>query len=136
MIVVETSVWIDLFRGTANPHTEWVNRRLGDPRLSLTDLSLCEVLQGLNDDATYALVRVELSKFTVHSTGGAELAMAAAENFRLLRKRAVTVRKTIDCLIATHCIREGHSLLHRDRDFDGFERHLGLRVIHPENERA
>lgn len=131
MIIVETSVWVDVFCGTVNDYTEWMNRNLTDPRLSLTDLTLCEVLQGLTSDATHAIAREELLKFRVHATGGAELALAAAENYRLLRKRGITVRKTIDCLIATYCVREGHSLLHRDRDFDGFEKHLGLKVVHP-----
>ncbi len=68
---------------------------------------------------------------SVLSSGGVEIAVAAAENYRILRTKGITVRKTIDCLIATFCIREGHELLHRDRDFDPFEMHLGLQVIHP-----
>jgi predicted nucleic acid-binding protein len=67
----------------------------------------------------------------VYATGGTELALAASDNYRFLRKRGITIRKTIDCLIATFCIREGHALLHRDRDFDPFEEHLGLKVVHP-----
>jgi predicted nucleic acid-binding protein len=131
MTIVETSVWVDLFRGTLNEHTEWMSRNRYDPQLGLTDLSLCEVLQGLGNDASYAAVRKELLSFGVHSTGGTALAMASADNYRFLRKRGMTVRTTIDCLIATYCIREGYSLLHRDRDFDPFEKHLGLRVVHP-----
>jgi hypothetical protein len=129
--IVETSVWVDLLRGTTNDHTEWMKQNLGDPALGLTDLTLCEVLQGLRQDALHKEARVALLKFGVHTTGGAELALAAADNYRFLRKRGITVRKTIDCLIATYCLREDHGLLHRDRDFDPFEEHLGLRVVHP-----
>jgi hypothetical protein len=76
-------------------------------------------------------VRRDLSKFEVFETGGEALAVASAQNYRSLRSRGDTIRKTIDCLIATFCLTEGHSLLHRDHDFDPFEKHLGLRVVHP-----
>ena len=76
MIIVETSVWVDVFCGTVNDYTEWMNRNLTDPRLSLTDLTLCEVLQGLTSDATHAIACEELLKFRVHATGGAELALS------------------------------------------------------------
>ena len=76
-------------------------------------------------------MRRELSKFHVFDTGGIDLAVAAAQNYRLLRQRGYTVRKTIDCLIATFCIEAEHGLLHRDHDFDPFEKHLGLRVVQP-----
>jgi predicted nucleic acid-binding protein len=132
MIIVETSVWVDLFKETSNEHTDWMRRNLGDPRLALTDLILCEVLQGMRDDKLHGVIREGLLKFGVFATGGTELALAASDNYRFLRKRGITIRKTIDCLIATYCIREGHALLHRDRDFDPFEQHLGLQVIHPE----
>jgi predicted nucleic acid-binding protein len=88
-------------------------------------------LQGVRDEAGAATVERELAKFEILNTGGMELAKAAAENYRALRRRGYTVRKTVDCLIATFCLREGHSLLHRDRDFDPFERFLNLAVIHP-----
>jgi predicted nucleic acid-binding protein len=129
--IVETTIWIDLFRGVRSEHTAWVDRNLSDQRIALTDLTLCEVLQGMRDDAMHKGVRNDLLKFGVHSTGGTQLALAAADNYRFLRKRGITVRKTIDCLIATYCIRQGLSLLHNDRDFDPFEEYLGLQVIHP-----
>jgi predicted nucleic acid-binding protein len=92
---------------------------------------LCELLQGVRGDALFAQVRREMLRFEVFSTGGMEMAVLSAQNFQTLRAKGVTVRKTIDCLIATFCLTEGHSLLHRDRDFDAFEQHLGLRVIAP-----
>jgi predicted nucleic acid-binding protein len=131
LTIVETTIWIDFFRGVRSDYTAWVYRNLSNQRIALTDLTLCEVLQGMRDDAMHAGIRSDLLKFGVHSTGGTQLALAASDNYRFLRKRGITVRKTIDCLIATHCIREGHSLLHNDRDFDAFEEYLGLKVIHP-----
>jgi predicted nucleic acid-binding protein len=93
-----------------------------------------DVFDGENLDAREGLsvlVRREMSKFEVFDTGGTELAVASAQNYRLLRTRGLTIRKTIDCLIATFCLMAGHSLLHRDHDFDPFEKQLGLRVLHP-----
>ncbi len=131
MTIVDTTVWIDYLRGAANPHTDWLDRELNRQRLGLTDLILCEVLQGIDGESTFARVRRDLSKFEVFDSGGEALAVAAARNYRSLRSSGHTGRKTIDCLIATFCLMERHSLLHRDHDFDPFEKHLGLRVIHP-----
>ncbi len=131
MVIVDTTVWVDYLRGVQNSETEWLNLELERQRFGLTDLILCEVLQGIRDDASFTRVERELRKFEVFETGGAELAVAAARNFRKLRQRGYTVRKTIDCLIATFCLRNGHALLHRDRDFDAFEQGLGLAAIHP-----
>ena len=131
MIIVDTTVWIDYFGGTANPHTDWLDRELSQQRIGLTDLILSEILQGIRDDSTFKRLRRELCHFEVFSTGGIDLAVASAQNYRILRSRGYTVRKTIDCLIATFCLSEGHALLHRDRDFDPFEKALGLRVLHP-----
>ena len=130
MIIVDTSVWIDYWAATINPETEWLDAAMGHQPLAITDLILCELLQGIRSDAALKQVRRELSNFPVVSSGGEQLAIAAAQNYRALRARGITVRTTIDCLIATVCIREGHTLLHRDRDFNPFEKHLGLRVIH------
>lgn len=131
MTIVDTTVWIDYFRGSSNPHTEWLDREVSRQRLGLTDIILCEMLQGIRDDASFERVRRNLSHFEIFDTGGEALAVTAAQNYRSLRRRGVTVRKTIDCLIATFCLVEGHALIHRDRDFDVFEKHLGLRVVHP-----
>ncbi|MGC1872404.1 MAG: PIN domain nuclease [Acidobacteriaceae bacterium] len=131
MTIVDTTVWIDYLRGAANPHTDWLDRELDRQRLGLTDLILCEILQGIVGDSTFTRVRRDLSRFEVFVTGGEGMAVAAARNYRSLRSSGHTVRKTIDCLIATFCLTEGHSLLHRDHDFDAFEKYLGLRVIHP-----
>ena len=129
MVIVDTTVWIDYLRGTENPETLWLDRELQQQRLGMTDLILCEVLQGVREQSIFERVRADLLKFQVFQTGGIELAIAAAQNYRKLRQRGYTVHKTIDCLIATFCLEAGHELLHRDRDFDCFEKVLGLRVV-------
>jgi predicted nucleic acid-binding protein len=131
MTIVDTTVWIDYLGGTVNPHTDWLDRELNLQRLGLTDLILCEILQEIRADTDFTRVRRDLSRFEVFDTGGEALAVASAQNYRFLRSHGHTVRKTIDCLIATFCVVEGHALLHHDHDFDPFEKHLGLRVIHP-----
>jgi predicted nucleic acid-binding protein len=129
VVIVDTTVWIDYFGGVKNAESDWLDREIPQQRLGLTDVILCEVLQGIREEASFARVLRELRRFEVFETGGAELAIAAARNFRRLRQRGYTVRKTIDCWIATFCIRDGHALLHRDRDFEPFELVLGLRVV-------
>jgi predicted nucleic acid-binding protein len=131
VIIVDTTVCVDYLRGTHNPETEWLEIEADRKRLGLTDLILCEVLQGVRSEQEFIQVRSELEKFALFETGGEELAIAAATNFRIIRGKGKTVRKTIDCLIATFCVMNGHALLHRDRDFDSFEQILGLNVIHP-----
>jgi predicted nucleic acid-binding protein len=131
MVIVDTTVWIDYLAGTANGQTSWLDRELDRQRLGLTDLILCEVLQGIRSDSAFTRARRDLEKFHIFESGGIDLALAAAQNYRLLRRRGATVRKTMDCLIATFCLQAGHQLLHHDRDFDPFEKHLGLRVVHP-----
>ena len=131
MVIVDTTVWIDYFQGVENPETEWLNTEIDRQRLGLTDIILCEVLQGVRDDVVAKEVERRLLNLEVFDTGGVAVAREAARNYRALRGRGHTVRKTIDCLIATFCLRGQHSLLHRDRDFDPFEKFLELSVIHP-----
>lgn len=131
MVIVDTTVWIDYLRGNSNPETNWLDLELSRQPLGLTDLILCEVLQGIRDNRSFARTKRHFEALELFETGGVDLAIKAAENFRKLRKQGHTVRKTIDCLIATFCIRDGHTLLHRDRDFEVFEKMLGLQAIHP-----
>lgn len=128
---MDTTVWVDYLQGAENPETDWLNTELDRQRLGLTDIILCEVLQGVRDDVVAKEVERRLLNLEVFDTGGVALAREAARNYRALRSRGHTVRKTIDCLIATFCLREQHSLLHRDRDFDPFEKFLELSVVHP-----
>jgi predicted nucleic acid-binding protein len=130
MVIVDTTVWIDYLRGSDNPETGWLERELQQQPLGLTDLILCEVLQGTHD-SVFPQVRTDLFKFHVFPTGGTDTAIVAAQNYRRLRRRGYTVHTTIDCLIATFCLQSGHQLLHRDHDFDAFEKVLRLQVVHP-----
>lgn len=129
-MIVDTTVWVDYLQGVKNSETIWLDAELDRQRLGLTDVILCEVLQGVRDEIVARDVERRLLKLEVFETGGVDLARDAARNYRTLRSRGHTVRKTIDCLIATFCLREQHSLLHRDRDFDPFEKFLDLSVIH------
>jgi predicted nucleic acid-binding protein len=131
MIIVDTTVWVDYLRGTRTPHADWLEAQLTRERLGLTDLILCEVLQGITTDSQFDAVQEQLMELEVFETGTVELAIEAALNYRRLRAAGRTVRKTIDCLIATYCLLEGHGLLHNDRDYDPFEDVLGLKVVHP-----
>jgi predicted nucleic acid-binding protein len=131
VVIVDTTVWIDYLGGVRNAEADWLDRELDRQRLGLTDLILCQVLQGIRDDIAFGRVLREFRRFEIFTTGGEELAVASARNCRTLRQRGHTVRKTMDCWIATFCIREKHALLHRDRDFDPFETLLGLAVIRP-----
>ncbi len=131
MIIVDTTIWIDFFNGVSTPLTAWLDAELDRQRLAITDLNLCEILQGVRDEKQAANVQRELEKLEIFSTGGRELALAAANNYRVLRGKGKTIRKTIDCLIATFCLMHDHTLLHNDRDFDAFEEELNLRVVHP-----
>jgi len=131
MVIVDATVWIDYLREGSSVESHWLDRELLKQRIGLVDIILCEVLQGIQNEKAAERVRRELCKFEVWSSGGTALAVAAARNYRLLRARGHTVRKTIDCIIATLCIERGHALLHRDRDFDPFEKVLGLQVVDP-----
>jgi predicted nucleic acid-binding protein len=131
MVIVDTSVWIDALRGNTNSHVLWLRAAILREEIGLTSLILCEVLQGVLSDREFLQFRSDLIKFAVFESDGIELAIASAQNYRTLRQKGLTIRRTMDCIIATFCIENGHQLLHKDRDFDAFERHLGLRVAHP-----
>ena len=129
MILVDSSVWIDYFQGVITPQTEKLDQLLGHEALAIGDLILTEVLQGFADERDFNKARKLLTSLTVVELGEEEIAIRAARNFRALRKLGVTVRKTIDTVIATRCIESGDELLHSDKDFDPFAQHLGLRVL-------
>ena len=128
MILVDSSVWIDYFTGTITAQTELLDKLLGQRPLAIGDLILIEVLQGFENERDFNDAKRLLTSLTVVELGGQEIAIQAAKNFRALRRHGVTVRKTIDTVIATRCIESGYELLHNDRGFDPFARHLGLRV--------
>jgi predicted nucleic acid-binding protein len=129
LILVDSSLWIDYFKGTITAKTEILDTLLGQQPLAIGDLNLTEVLQGLVNERDFKDARKMLTSLVVVELGGQEIAIQAAKNFRALRRLGVTVRKTIDTVIATRCIENGYDLLHNDRDFDPFVKHLGLRVV-------
>lgn len=127
MILVDSSVWIDYFRGVSTPESERLDVLLGSEPVAIGDLILAEVLQGFAVEREFNQARRLLTGLHVRTLGGREIAIQAARNSRALRARGVTVRKTIDTVIATHCIEHDVALLYSDRDFDPFVEHLGLR---------
>ena len=132
MILVDSSVWIDYFRGVDTPQVELLDGLFGRTPLAVGDLIVTEVLQGVQDDGEFNLVRKTLGAFTQIDLAGHGIAVKAARNFRTLRAKWITVRKTIDSMIATRCIEDDLTLLHSDRDFIPFHMHLGLRVAYSE----
>lgn len=126
MVLVESSVWIDFFNGEKKPHVDRLDALLGERRIVVGDLVLAEVLQGFDRDRDFRIARKLLSAFEQVSLVSPELALRSAQHYRALRRAGCTVRKTIDCLIATWCIENGVPLLHSDRDYEPFEKHLGL----------
>ena len=131
MLIVDTTVWVDYFNGQINPETDYLDRAMSEEVILVGDLILAETLQGFREDQDFELAQAALAKFAQVEMLNLRLARQSAQNYRTLRKKGITVRKTIDCIIATFCIAENHILLHRDNDFEGFEKHLGLRVAHP-----
>ncbi len=129
MILVDSSVWIDYFNGAITPQTEKLDSLLGSEPLAIGDLILTEVLQGFAEEREFEQARELLTSLRVVDLGGQEIAIQAARHYRLLRHLGVTVRKTIDSVIATRCIESDFDLLHNDRDFDPFVKHLGLRSV-------
>ncbi len=127
MILVDSSVWIDYFRGTITVQTERLDALLGSEPLAVGDLILTEVLQGFNSERDFNQARKLLTSMEVVEIGGREIAIQAARHFRTLRLLGVTVRKTIDTLIATFCIERDYALLYSDRDFEPFVERLGMR---------
>ena len=129
MILVDSTVWIDYFRGIETPQVERLDHLLGREELAIGDLILVEVLQGFDDAREFGQAKRALESLIPVDLGGHSLALKAAQNYRALRKRGITVRKTIDTVIATRCIEDGLTLLHNDRDFEPFVEHLGLRSV-------
>lgn len=129
MILVDSSVWIDFFRGSPTPQTEKLDALLGAEPLAVGDLILTEVLQGFTSEKDFNHARRLLATLDLITLGGEAIALQAARNYRTLRAQGVTVRKTIDTVIATRCIEDDLPLLYSDRDFDPFVTHLGLRSV-------
>ena len=127
MIFVDSSVWIDYFNGNTSPEVDKLDSLLGTEPISTGDLILAEILQGFRNDKDYKTAKNLLTSLTIFNMLDTNLAIKSADNFRALRKKGITVRKTVDTIIATFCIQNKLSLLHADKDFQPFHKHLGLK---------
>ncbi|MCX4026539.1 PIN domain nuclease [Endozoicomonas sp. SM1973] len=127
MVLVDTSVWIDYFNGKETAHTDRLDSLLSTDIVVIGDLILAEILQGFREDKSFKKAKELLTTLDVCSICSPELAIKSAQNYRVLRKKGITVRKTIDCIIATYCIENSIPLLYSDKDFEGFKSHLKLK---------
>jgi predicted nucleic acid-binding protein len=127
MVLVDSSVWVDYFNGHPTQETDYLDSLLGTEPVAIGDLILAEVLQGFRGDSDYEAAKELLGSLTIYDLLGVSLAIKTADNYRALRRRGITVRKTADAIIATFCIERRIPLLYSDRDFDPFVKHLLLR---------
>ena len=126
--MADTSAWIDYFRGVSAPYTDLLDLELARNRIVTGDLIIAEFLQGFRDEREYLEAKRIMDSLEYRDLVGREIAVAASQNYRVLRKAGITVRKTIDVLIATFCIKNDLQLIHNDKDFDAMEEKLGLKV--------
>ncbi len=129
MILVDSSVWIDFFCGNDTPEAELLDRTLGVRPVAIGDLILTEVLQGFRNDKDYRTAKQLMESLTIFDLLGRDMAITSANNFRKLRKKGATIRKTVDVIIASFCISCDLPLLFSGRDFHPFVTHLGLRPV-------
>lgn len=129
MIMVDSSVWIDYFNGAETPATKKLDSLLGVQPVCTGDLILVEVLQGFRQDQDYQAAKTLLCALPVCAMLGVNMGLKSADNFRKLRKQGITIRKTIDAMIATYCIENNLPLLHSDKDFQPFQQFFGLQVV-------
>lgn len=129
MILVDSSVWISYLNGKNTKEAEFLSRIIGVENILMTDLIFIEILQGYREDSVFNDVKSFLDEFPFAIMGSQELALKSAQNYRFLRKKGITIRKTIDSYIATYCLEIDMALLHSDKDFEPFVEHLGLKSI-------
>ncbi len=129
---MDTSVWVDSDRGIENAGTNWLHRSAGIENIGLTNLILCELLRGCRDDLHADQVEASLRPYMIFAGSSESAARQAAAYYRDLRSRGITVASLVDCMTAAFCIQSRFALLHRDHDYDAFEKHFGLLVIHPD----
>ena len=129
MLIADSSVWIDYFNGVPSPQTEVLDSALGRDLVAVGDIMLAEVLQGFSSERHFQIARELMLSLNVVNVLDTSIALKSAENYRMLRRKGVTVRKTTDCIIATWCIENQAPLLHSDKDFEPFEKHLGLQAV-------
>ncbi len=129
MILVDTSVWIDYFNGIDSLETDTLDKALGNETVAIGDLILIEILQGFRTDKQYNMAKELLEPLQKFDMLGLDIAVRTADNYRKLRKKGITIRKTADVIIATYCIENNIPLLFTDRDFIPFVKHLGLQPV-------
>jgi predicted nucleic acid-binding protein len=129
LCMVDTSVWVDFFAGRITPQTTILRGMLPSSNILITGLILTEVLQGFRENHIYENTKKYFRSIIFHNIAGKRIAVHSAENYRFLRRKGITIRKTIDVIIGTYCIDKGIALLHNDRDFDPMEQYLGLKVV-------
>jgi len=129
MTIVDSTVWIDYFNGVISKETDLLDRKLATERIGIGDIILSEVLHGFIEDKAFEKAKTYLLTLPCFDLCGKTIALKSAENYRSLRKKGITVRKTVDMIIGTFCIENDLPLLHSDRDFDPMEKHLGLKVV-------
>ena len=129
MILVDSSVWIDYFNGQLTVQTDYLDQILGKELIVIGDIILLEVLQGFKSDRGFALARKSLEVFPLRNMLGREIALKSANNYRILRKKGITIRKTIDIVIGTFCIENNINLLHSDKDFEPLSKYLHLKNV-------
>jgi predicted nucleic acid-binding protein len=128
--IIDTTVWIDFFRNSKTEQTDLLELLVRRGEAALGDLILSEVLQGIDSDREFRSLKRHFSNFPIYPMIGRQNAIQSALNYRKLRAKGITVRKIVDCWIATFCIEHAFPLLHNDRDFDPFEQHLKLKILH------
>ena len=129
MILVDSGVWIDYFTGIDNKQTATLDKTLGVQSVAAGDLILTEVLQGFRHDRDYRTAKTLFDNVTIFEMLGRDMAIRSAENFRTLRKKGITIRKTADVIIASFCIKQKLPLLFSDKDFKPFVKYLGLTEV-------
>ena len=128
MILVDSSVFIDYFNGKNNWHTDELNSLLGNELVIIGDYILAEVLQGFRNDKDYKIAKEIMQSFPCFNICNEELAIKSADNFRYLRRKGITIRKTVDLIIGTFCIENDIELLHNDRDYEPMGQYLNLKI--------
>jgi len=128
VIVADTSAWIDYFRGVSAPHTDILDLELSRSQIVTGDLIIAEFLQGFREERDFQEAKRIMESLEYRDFVGKDIAISAAQNYRILRKSGITIRKTIDVIIATFCIENDFELIHNDRDFEAMEERLGLKI--------
>ncbi|MCY7409687.1 MAG: PIN domain-containing protein [Chitinophagales bacterium] len=129
-IIADTTVWIDLLAKHENPQSKILEQTISSgKKIVLCPIILQEILQGIRDDVTFEMLKEHLLRFEMLYAEPVELALESAQLYRGLRKKGITIRKAVDCIIATYAIIYNIELLHRDGDFDKIAKYSKLKIV-------